>query len=110
MADTYNWSINTLDRELSDGVVNTVHWTVSASRPNGEEEEKAYTASAYSSIRLEGSAGESGFIAYDDLIEDTCIGWVKDSLGDETVAETEAALTAQLDALQTPTEAGGVPW
>ena len=108
MADTYTWSINTLDRELSDGVVDTVHWTVSASRPNGEEE--AYTASSYGSVSLEGSAGESGFIAYDDLTEDTCIGWVKDSLGDETVEATEAGLTAQLDAEQTPTEAAGVPW
>jgi hypothetical protein len=110
MADTYTWSINTLDRELSDGVVYTVHWTVSASRPNGGEEAAAYTTSSYGSVSLEGSAGESGFIAYDDLTEDTCIGWVKDSLGDETVADTEAALTAQLDALKTPTEAAGVPW
>jgi hypothetical protein len=32
MADTYTWSVNTLDRELSNGVVYTVHWSVAASR------------------------------------------------------------------------------
>ena len=108
MADTYTWSVVTLDRTIATGFVDTVHWTVSASRPNGDED--AYTASSYGTVSLEGSAGESGFIPYEDLSEATCIGWVKDSLGDETVEVTEAALTAQLDAEQTPTEAAGVPW
>ena len=36
MADTYTWSVNTLDRELSDGVVYTVHWNLAASRANPE--------------------------------------------------------------------------
>ncbi len=108
MADTYTWSVTTLERTISTGFVDTVHWTVSASRPNGDE--AAYTASSYGSVGLEGSAGESGFIAYDDLTEATCIGWVKASLGDEAVEAYEAGLTAQLDAEQTPTEAAGVPW
>ena len=108
MADTYTWSVATLDRTISTGFVDTVHWTVSASRPNGDED--AYFAYSYGSVNLEGSAGESGFIEYDDLTEATCIGWVKDALGDETVEATEAGLTAQLDAEQTPTEAAGVPW
>tara|TARA_Y100000401_G_scaffold41380_1_gene31453 strand:+ start:254 stop:580 length:327 start_codon:yes stop_codon:yes gene_type:complete len=108
MADTYTWSIATLDRTIATGFVDTVHWNVSASRPNGDED--AYSAYNYGSVGLEGSAGESGFIDYDDLTETTCIGWVKDSLGDEAIAATEAALSALLDAQQTPTKAEGVPW
>ena len=30
MATTYTWAVNTLDRELSDGYVSTVHYTVNA--------------------------------------------------------------------------------
>ena len=60
MADTYTWSIATLERTVDTGFVYTVHWTVSASRPNGDED--AYFASSYGSVGLGGSAGESGFI------------------------------------------------
>jgi hypothetical protein len=108
MADTYTWSVATLDRTIATGFVDTVHWIVSASRPNGDED--AYTASSYGSVGLEGSAGESGFIPYEELTEADCIGWVKDSLGDKEVEAAEAGLTSQLDAKQTPTEAAGVPW
>ena len=37
MSDTYTWKVNQLDRELSDGVVTTVHWGVTGTRPNNEE-------------------------------------------------------------------------
>ena len=42
-ADTYTWSVNTLDRELSDGVVYTVHWNLAASRANPEVSGEDYT-------------------------------------------------------------------
>lgn len=108
MADTYTWSVATLDRSIATGFVDTVHWILEASRPNGDEGD--YTASLYGTVGLEGSADESGFIPYEDLTEAACIGWVKDSLGEEVVEANEARLTDQLDAKQTPTEATGVPW
>ncbi len=110
MADTYTWSINTLDRELSDGVVYTVHWNVSASRPNPNVSGESYTAGAYGSQSYTADPSDPEFIAYDNLTEAICIGWIQDSLGAETVSSMEAGLSANLDEQENPTEAAGVPW
>jgi hypothetical protein len=44
------------------------------------------------------------------LTESICIGWVQDSLGEETVETMEAGLSANLDEQENPTDAAGVPW
>jgi hypothetical protein len=49
-------------------------------------------------------------VAYADLTEETVIGWVKEQIGAEKIAEIEAALQAQLDEQTAPTKASGVPW
>jgi hypothetical protein len=38
------------------------------------------------------------------------VGWVKEKLTEEKVAEIEAALQAQLDEQRAPSKAAGVPW
>ena len=110
MADTYTWSVNTLDRELSDGVVYTVHWSLSASRANPDPSGEAYIAGSYGSQGFEADPSDPDFIQYDDLTEAICIGWVQDALGEETVEGMEASLSAALDEKENPTEAQGVPW
>jgi len=110
MADTYTWNINTLDRELSDGVVYTVHWTLNASRPNPNVSGESYTAGAYGSEGYQADPSDPGFVSYDNLTPEICIGWVQDSLGSEGVASLESGLSANLDEQEDPTEAAGVPW
>jgi hypothetical protein len=110
MADTYTWSVNTLDRELSNGVVYTVHWSVAASRPNPSISGGTYSAGAYGSQGFTADPSDPGFIPYDNLTEAICIGWVQDSLGTEGVASLESGLTNNLDEQETPTHAAGVPW
>ena len=110
MADTYTWSVNNLDRELSDGVVFTVHWSLSASRANPNPSGEAYIAGSYGSQGFEADPSDPGFIPYDQLTEAICIGWVQDALGEETVEGLEANLSAALDEQENPTEAQGVPW
>lgn len=110
MADTYTWSINTLNRELSNGVVYTVHWGLSASRPSAEVSGEPYTTGAYGSESYSADPSDPGFIPYEDLKESDCIGWVQDSMGEEGVEALEANLSATLDEKETPTEATGVPW
>lgn len=110
MADTYNWNIVTLDRELSNGVVFTVHWTVNASRPNPNISGESYSASAYGTEGYTADPTSRTFIPYDNLTKQECITWVKGSLGAERVASLEAGLTAELDQQENPTEAAGVPW
>ena len=110
MADTYTWSINTLDRELSDGVVYTVHWSVAASRPNPDPSGESYTAGSYGSQGFTADPSDPGFIPYDQLTEAVCIGWVQDALGTESISAMESNLSANLDEQETPTHAAGVPW
>jgi hypothetical protein len=110
MADTYTWSINTLDREISDGVVYTVHWSLAASRPNPNSSGEAYTTGAYGSQGYSADPTAKSFVPYEDLTESICIGWVQDSLGEETVETMESGLSANLDEQENPTDAAGVPW
>ena len=110
MADTFTWSVVTLDREIDNGVVNNVHWSVLASRPNTDVSGEPYTADSYGSTGCTADPSDPGFIPYADLTEATCIGWVQDSMGTEGVDSMVSGLTTQLNNLETPTEAAGVPW
>lgn len=100
MAATITWDIATLERQLSDGMVTTVHYTIGA-------KDQGKTAGAYGSVGLE--RGDT-LIPFADLTEDTVIGWVKAKLGDEAIINIEAALQSQLDEPHTPSKATGLPW
>lgn len=98
---TFTWTINSLDRETSDGYVFQAHYSVNAN-------DGTYSAGAYGSIGLE---RPETLVAYSDLSEETCIGWVKAAIGgDEKVTEIQTALQAQIDEQRTPTKGAGVPW
>ena len=98
---TTNWHIANLERETSDGYVFIAHYTVDA-------KDGTYSAGAYGSIGLE--RPEGSLIAFADLTEEQVIEWVKEKLGDEAVANVEAALQSQIDEQRQPTKAAGVPW
>jgi hypothetical protein len=98
---TTNWHIANLERETSDGYVFTAHYTVDA-------KDDTYSAGAYGSIGLE--RPEGSLIPFADLTEEQVIEWVQEKLGDEAVANVEAALQSQIDEQRQPTKAAGVPW
>ena len=98
MTTTFSWAIAQLERNTADGIVFTVHWTLSAN-------DGTYSSSAYGSIGLE--QPEDNVIPYADLTPELVIGWVQDKLD---VPAIEAALQAQLDEQVAPTKAAGVPW
>jgi hypothetical protein len=100
MTTNFEWKIANLERETADGFVYNAHYTISA-------EDGTYSSSAYGSIGLE---RPESLVPFDDLTEDMVVGWVKDKLGDEKVAEVEVALQAQLDEKHAPTKAAGMPW
>jgi hypothetical protein len=94
----YTWTIAQMERKTSDDFVVTVHYRVTA--VDGD-----YTASTYGTV---GYTQESEtFIPFADLTEATVVGWVKDSLGEETVQE---ALASQIEAQKFPTQISGMPW
>ena len=105
MANTYTWKVGQCDRTLADGVITTLHYTVTAVTDDG-----VYSAGAYGSIGLEAPAAET-MIAYDSVTEANCIAWVKAAIGgDDKVAEVQTALDNQLTEKRTPTVGAGTPW
>jgi hypothetical protein len=97
---TTTWKIAQLERETADGFVFTAHYTV-------DSKDDTYSASAYGSIGFE---RPDNLIPFADLTEAEVVSWVQEALGEEKVAEVEAALQAQLDEQRNPTKAAGVPW
>ena len=102
MATTTVWKIAQLERLTEDGLVITAHYTVDAN-------DGTYSAGAYGSIGFERPA-EDALIPFADLTEEIVVGWVQNALGDEKVAEVEAALQGQLDEQRHPSRASGLPW
>lgn len=101
MAIFYTWHIANLERETADGFVFTAHYTV-------EAEDGSCRAGAYGSIGLE--RPETDLIPFADLTEELVIGWVKEKLGEEAVANVETALKGQLNEQRAPSKVAGVPW
>jgi hypothetical protein len=91
------WTINQLERNISDGLVTTIHWTASA--VDGD-----YSASINNTQQLE--RGDS-FVDYASLTKETVLGWLWTKVDKEVV---EAALAAQIEAQKNPVKASGLPW
>jgi hypothetical protein len=102
METVFNWRVVNLERETAEGVVFTVHYTISA-------EDGTYSSGAYGSLGLEPPDPET-MIPFAQLTEEIVVGWVKEKLAEEKVEEIEAALQAQLDEQHAPSRAAGVPW
>jgi len=107
---TFTWKVANLERNVADGKVYTVHYTVNALSdtvdPNSESG-GFFSAGAYGSVGLDGEVS----VEFGELTEDLVVEWVKTALGgEEKVAEIEAALQAQIDERVAPTKAAGVPW
>jgi len=101
---TFTWAVGSMDRQLSNGAVQTVHYTVSAS-------DGTYSAGAYGSVGLDQPEDDSELTAYSELTESWAISALQAKLGGaDKVAEIEAALQAQIDVQRTPVSGSGVPW
>jgi len=92
------WSVAQLERNTSDGFVVTVHYRVNA--VDGD-----YSAYTYGTVGY--TQGQGSFVPFDNLTEETVIGWVKESLDAETV---EASLASQIEAQKAPATIAGLPW
>ena len=105
MANTYTWKVGNCDRNLSDGVITALHYTVTAVTEDG-----VYSAGAYGSIGLEAPDADD-MVAYDNVTEAQAVSWVQAALGGaDKVAEIHAQLDAQLTEKRTPTTGSGTPW
>ena len=94
---TFNWSINTMERDVATGYVSVVHWNATA--VDGE-----HSASAYATVSWAEGTPE---VPYASLTEATVLNWVWESVDKEA---TEASLAAQIALLKNPVKATGTPW
>ena len=93
-----------MDRQLSNGAVQTVHYTISAT-------DGTYSSGAYGSMELDQPESDDDLTPYSDLTEEWAIAATQAKLGGaEKVAEIEAALQVQIDQQRTPVKGTGVPW
>ena len=98
MAIEYTYTIAQLERNTSDGFVVTVHYRVNA--VDGD-----YSASTYGTVGY--TQSEESFTPFDELTEETVIGWVQNSLDKD---EIEANLASQIEAAKAPATVAGLPW
>ena len=92
-----NWTISTMEREVSNGFVFTAHWQATA--VDGD-----YSASTYSTCSW---ADGTPTIPYADLTQETVLGWVWESVDKQA---TEDALAANIALQKNPVTATGTPW
>ena len=92
-----NWTISTMEREVSNGFVITAHWQATAT--DGD-----YTASTYSTCSW---AEGTPTIPYADLTQETVLNWVWESVDKQA---TEDALAANIALQKNPVTASGTPW
>ena len=94
----FTWNVVQTNYNTIDKFITTVHYTVNA--VDGE-----YTASTYGTVSY--TQGEGSYVPYADLTEAEVVGWVQESLGQDTI---EASLTAQIESQKNPVQEAGLPW
>ncbi len=107
MAVAFIWKIERLECRPQVGaledVVGKIHWRVF-----GVSE--AVQESVYGMTEVELDA-QAVFTPFEELTEETVIGWVKDRLGAQVVARYETSLTEAVDArLDPPIVPRPLPW
>ena len=101
MAITYNYTIANLEytNDETKGVV-VAHYRIDA--VDGEE-----SVGAYGSMNFVPKPDDPNFTPFEQLTEETVLGWVKAELN---TAEIEQALANKLNEKLNPTVVAGLPW
>ena len=109
MSNTYNWKVSALDRyptqnELS-GVVHTIHWRMSATSDQTNENGNPYTAETYGAYNL-GEPDADTFTDYTELTQEIVEGWLEEGLD---VVQIKSGLDDQINDKITPTNLTDAP-
>lgn len=97
----YNWYINNLERETADGYVFAAHWLVTAEDPDGVTSEF---------FGVEELPRPETLVPYESLDQTLVLGWVRDKLGADRIAEIEATLAERIETKKRPKIQYGTPW
>ena len=103
---TTTWGVSDMVRYQSSGLVYEVNYTVTSTLED-------FTYTDYGTVNVSGNPSSPDFIPYNDLTENTVIGWVQDVLGSSGVASIEndhsIVLQDMINTAQNPST-DGVPW
>ena len=107
MTITTTWKVESIDCVTHSGeftnVVYTIHWRVFAS-------EGPVQTSVYSSCVVDFTPSEN-FIPYEDLTEETVLGWTFGALGEEGKTNAEQAAISALENILAPkVVTNPLPW
>ena len=101
------WTISTLERNTDDGVV-VAHWRASDSEVVGSGDDAVtHSGSSYGTCGFTPDSTADGYVAYDNLTEETVIGWVKADVDADAI---EASIASQIAESKAPSISVGVPW
>ena len=102
---THTWRIIDLKRTNPEGVVNNVVYEC-------HTEDNNIHVSQVGDLVISGSSSDEGFIPYQDLTENTVLGWVTSSISDYNSIETgNSASIAQIILDESAKEElNGLPW
>jgi hypothetical protein len=100
----YKWSVNPLECVPSQGsltnIIKTIHWRYTGT-------DGTYSADVYGSMGLEDPEAGS-FIAFDDLTEETVIGWLESKLEVEIL---QANINSNIETqINPPIVSKSAPW
>ena len=104
------WSVIQTERETTNNGITVVHWTALDSEDVGSDPVVTHSGSSYGSCNYTPDHTAGGFTAYASLTEADVVAWVKATLGEAMVTDTENAVAAQIAVSKAPVVAHGVPW
>ena len=106
MANTYSWNCKTVDCyptfDDETDVVYNVHWRLTATSSQVDDEGNPYMASNYGTQSIS-TDDIKDFIPFADLTNITVTGWVEATMGDDEVAELKSNLDSNIESQINPT-------
>jgi hypothetical protein len=104
---TTTWQIIDLKSQIADGLVTKITYKCKVKLENDSNQ-------TIGEITLTGDSTNPNFVPFSDLTEQTVIGWVQSSLGEDQVTAIETKLqnriSAHKAAKEAETEQNGLPW
>jgi len=100
----HTWKIYDLKRTISSGVVTEVKYACESSH-------EEHSRRKIGDISITGSASDPGFVAFEDLTEETVLGWITGSIDTSSIeVELSSSIANTINEIAAVTEANGKPW
>jgi hypothetical protein len=102
---TYNWDCKTVDTYPTHAgesdVVYNVHWRVTGTSDQVDSDGTLTQVTIIGTQSLN-TDDLSNFTAFDTVVHSDVVGWVKEAMGEEAVANIESSIEGQINNLITP--------